>query len=205
MVNDSLRKHNNSVSEKTIFNILAKTKKDAQEWLKNLSVGKDDYIDEYRQRIMELNEQRRELWEVVRKYENQPFVQIAAHKEIHALTISIMQLYQTVPLILNNNNNTNNNQFDPICEGTTSLYPEVGARTSFVTASFSFIASSNLLLGYSWRSLLILVPSIFSVYSKQGVFSNFPCDFKFLTGVFTKRIGSEVPHRYDPRIMIWDG
>ena len=43
----------------------------------NLSVGKDDYIDEYRQRIMELNEQRRDLWEVVRKYESQPFVQIA--------------------------------------------------------------------------------------------------------------------------------
>ena len=78
VVNDNLRKYNNSISEKAIFNILAKTKKDAQEWLKNLSVGKDDYIDEYRQRIMELNEQRRDLWELVRKYENQnqPFVQI---------------------------------------------------------------------------------------------------------------------------------
>jgi hypothetical protein len=45
---------------------------------------------------MELNEQRRDLWEVVRKYENQnqPFVQIAAHKEIHALTKSILQLYE---------------------------------------------------------------------------------------------------------------
>ena len=54
---------------------------------------------------MELNEQRRDLWEVVRKYENQPFVQIAAHKEIHALTKSILQLYETLPLVLNNSNN----------------------------------------------------------------------------------------------------
>lgn len=46
--------------------------------------------DEYRQRIMELNEQRKDLWEVVRKYEHQPFVQIAAHKELHALTKSIL-------------------------------------------------------------------------------------------------------------------
>ena len=37
--------------------------------------GKDAYVDEYRQRIMELNEQRRDLWEPVRKYENQSFVQ----------------------------------------------------------------------------------------------------------------------------------
>ena len=59
---------------------------------KNVSVGKDDYIDEYRQGIMELNEQRGDSWEAVRKYENQPFVQIAAHKEIHALTKSILQL-----------------------------------------------------------------------------------------------------------------
>ena len=45
---------------------------------------------------MELNEQRRDLWELVRKYynQNQPFVQIAAHKEIHALTNSILQLYE---------------------------------------------------------------------------------------------------------------
>jgi replicative DNA helicase len=83
VVNDNLKKYNNSISEKAIFNILAKTKKDAQEWLRNLSVGKDNYIDEYRQRIIELNEQRRDLLEVVRKYDNQPFVQIAAHKEMY--------------------------------------------------------------------------------------------------------------------------
>ena len=126
VVNDNLRKYNNSISEKAIFNILAKTKKDAQEWLKNLSVGKDDYIDEYRQRIMELNEQRRDLWEVVRKYESQPFVQIAAHKEIHALTKSILQLYETLPLIVSNNNN-NNILSDPVYEDTTSLFPELSA------------------------------------------------------------------------------
>lgn len=109
-----------------LFNILAKTKKDAQNWLKHLSVGKDDYIDEYRQRIMELNEQRRDLWEVVRKYDNQPFVQIAAHKEIHALTKSISQLYQKLPLILSNNNNSRNDKLvDIIYEDTTGLYPEM--------------------------------------------------------------------------------
>src|SRR5215510_13722998 len=77
------------------------------------------------ERIMELNEQRRDLWEVIRKYENQPFVQIAAHKEIHALTKSIMQLYQTLPLILKNNNNNTNALSGLIYEDTTSLYPEV--------------------------------------------------------------------------------
>jgi hypothetical protein len=86
VVNDNLRKYNNTLSENGLLNIIQKTKDEAQEWLKNLSVGKDDYVDEYRQRIMELNEQRRDLWEVVRRYENLPFVQIAAHKEIHALT-----------------------------------------------------------------------------------------------------------------------
>jgi hypothetical protein len=125
VVNDNLRKYNNALSEKGLLNIIQKTKDDAQEWLKNLSVGKDDYIDEYRQRIMELNEQRRDIWEMVRKYENQPFVQIAAHKEIHALTKSIMQLYQTLTLILNNNNNNSDTLSNIIYEDTTSLYPEM--------------------------------------------------------------------------------
>jgi hypothetical protein len=75
---------------------------------------------------MELNEQRRDLWELIRIYENQPFVQISAHKEIHALTKSILQLYETLPLILNNNNN-NNTLSDPIYEDTTSLFPELSA------------------------------------------------------------------------------
>ena len=73
---------------------------------------------------MELNEQRRDLWEVVRKYDNQPFVQIAAHKEIHALTKSIVQLCGTLPLILSNHNSTNT-QFDPVYEDTTTIFPEV--------------------------------------------------------------------------------
>ena len=80
-----------------------------------------------KQRIEELNEQRRDLWEVVRKYDNQPFAQIAAHKEIHALTKSIMQLYETLPLILNNSNNNNNTNTlsGLVFEDTTNLYPEV--------------------------------------------------------------------------------
>lgn len=58
---------------------------------------------------MELNKQRRDLWEVVRKTENQPFVQIAARKEIHALTKPILHLYETLPLLLTKNSRTNNN------------------------------------------------------------------------------------------------
>ena len=92
VVNDNLRKYNNALSDKGLLNIIQKTKDDAQEWLRNLLMGKDAYVDEFRQRIMELNEQRRDLWEMVRKYENQPFVQIAAHKEIHALTKFITKI-----------------------------------------------------------------------------------------------------------------
>ena len=91
-------------------------------------MGKDAYVDEYRQRIMELNEQRRDLWELVRKYENQPFVQISAHKEIHALTKSILQLYETLPLLVTNSNIPNGDIFsDSIYEDTTGKYPDLSA------------------------------------------------------------------------------
>ena len=128
VVNDNLRKYNNSLSEKGLLNILQKTKDDAQEWLRNLSVGKDAYVDEYRQRIAELNEQRRDLWELVRRYENQPFVQISAHKEIHALTKSILQLYETLPLLVTKSNIPNGDIFsDSIYEDTTGKYPDLSA------------------------------------------------------------------------------
>ena len=127
-VNDNLRKYNNALSDKGLLNIIQKTKDDAQEWLRNLSTGKDAYVDEYRQRIMELNEQRRDLWEIVRKYENQPFVQISAHKEIHSLTKSILELYETLPLLVTNSNISNSDKFsDPIYEDTTGKYPDLSA------------------------------------------------------------------------------
>lgn len=77
---------------------------------------------------MELNEQRRDLWEIVRRYENQPFVQISAHKEIHALTKSLLQLYETLPIILTNSNIPHGDKFcDSIYEDTTSKYPDLSA------------------------------------------------------------------------------
>jgi hypothetical protein len=45
----------NTMSQKDLHNIIQKTKEDAEEWLRNLSMAKDVYVDEYRQRIMELN------------------------------------------------------------------------------------------------------------------------------------------------------
>ncbi|MGA9845128.1 MAG: hypothetical protein WBQ25_22720 [Nitrososphaeraceae archaeon] len=126
-----MRKHNNTLSDKGLLNIIQKTKDDVQ-WLRNLSMGKDAYVDEYRQRIMELNEKRRDLWELVRKYENQPFVQISAHKEIHALTRSILQLYETLPLLLTNSNIPNgyifsDSIYEDIYEDTTGKYPDLSA------------------------------------------------------------------------------
>lgn len=56
VVNDNLKKYNNSLSEKGLLHILQATKEEARGWLRNLSAGKDAYIDEYRQRIMDLNE-----------------------------------------------------------------------------------------------------------------------------------------------------
>ena len=68
------------------------------------------------------------MWEVVRKYENQPFVQISAHKEIHALTKSILQLYETLPLLVTNSNIPNGDIFcDSIYEDTTSKYSDLSA------------------------------------------------------------------------------
>ena len=76
-------------------------------------------------RRLELNEQHRELLEVVRRFENQPFVQVASHKEIHTLTKSILQLYETLPLILNNKiNNSSITLSYTIYEDTTGLFPE---------------------------------------------------------------------------------
>jgi hypothetical protein len=72
---------------------------------------------------MELKEQRRDLSELVRRYEDQPFVQISTHREIHALTKSILELYQMLPLMVNNGNTFYESDY----EDTTGKFPELAA------------------------------------------------------------------------------
>ena len=46
------------------------------------------------------------------------------HKEIHAITKSIKQLYETLQVIINNKDNTSNAFSDLIDEDMTSIFPE---------------------------------------------------------------------------------
>ena len=58
------------------------------------------------------------------KFFRNPYNEI---RSLTALTKSILQLYETLPLILNNNNN-NDRLSDLIFEDTTSLFPEVSVK-----------------------------------------------------------------------------
>jgi hypothetical protein len=55
---------------------------------------------------------------------NQPFVQIAARKEIHALTKSILRLYETLPLLLTNSNKHNEDKFSDSNYEAAGPFPE---------------------------------------------------------------------------------
>lgn len=58
---------------------------------------------------------------------NQPFVQIAACREIHALAKSNLQLYETLPILLTNSNTHNEDKFSDSTYETASPSPEICA------------------------------------------------------------------------------
>ena len=122
-------KHNNTLSEKGLLNIIQKTKDDAQEWLGNLSMGKDAYVDEYRQRIYGIKMNSEETYgklseniKISHLFKSQPI------RKFILLRNLFYSLYETLPLLVTNSNiPTGDILSDPIYEDTTGKYPDLSA------------------------------------------------------------------------------
>lgn len=128
VVNDHLHQYNDSVSDKYIINVLERSKDESYKWFQNLTKGKNDYIDEFKQRITELHTQRKDLYEYIEQQkEGRPDLVLGAYREIHNLTKSIIELYKMMPLLQTGRASESLNKVGSEFEDTTVKYADLSA------------------------------------------------------------------------------
>ena len=88
----------------TIAHIRSSLKRESKKEFDRLRQDRFEYQYQFMQRIIEIENLQRKLWQIYNENSenkpNQPLIQLNCLKELHALTISLANLYDLAPIIV---------------------------------------------------------------------------------------------------------
>ena len=92
---------NKMISERTLYDLRQSIKKDSYEWYRSMREGQHNYIHEFKERIDEILALQQKHHEIIDKNELNPQIQRTSLAELHRLTITLSNLYDVAPTIIN--------------------------------------------------------------------------------------------------------
>ena len=92
---------NKMISERTLYDLRQSIKKDSYEWYRSMREGQHNYIHEFKERINEILALQQKHHEIIDKNEHNPQIQQTSLTELHRLTITLSNLYDVAPTIIN--------------------------------------------------------------------------------------------------------
>ena len=92
---------NKMISERTLYDLRQSIKKDSYEWYRSMREGQHNYIHEFKERINEILALQQKHHEIIDKNEHNPQIQQTSLAELHRLTITLSNLYDVAPTIIN--------------------------------------------------------------------------------------------------------
>ena len=84
-----------------LYNIRQEIKKDSYQWYSKLRAGEYEYIHEYKERIDEILSLQQKHHEIIKSNEHNPQIQQTSLAELHKLNITLSNLYDVAPTIIN--------------------------------------------------------------------------------------------------------
>ena len=96
------RQTGKTITTKQIYNIRQQIKKDSFEWYRNLQQGKYEYLHEFKERINEIVWLQKKHNQIINNNQHNPSIQQTSLAESHRLTITLSNLYDVAPTIINN-------------------------------------------------------------------------------------------------------
>jgi hypothetical protein len=88
------------VSKDYFNHVRASLKRDVEKDLKHMQKDRFAYIQIYFDRVEEVKYIQRKLWQIVNQNEDKPNLQISCLSELHQLTVSLANLYDILPAIV---------------------------------------------------------------------------------------------------------
>jgi len=93
-----------AVSRMTLWNVRQRLKRESFKWYSQLRQGEYEYLHEYKERINEIVELQRQHHEIILRNQSNPSIIQSSLAELHKLTITLSNLYDVAPSIVNNGN-----------------------------------------------------------------------------------------------------
>lgn len=90
-----------TITRKEIWNIRERIKRDSFHWYKTMRDGEYEYVHEFKERINEILFLQKKHHEIVIRNEHNPQVQQNSLAELHRLSITLSNLYDVAPTIIN--------------------------------------------------------------------------------------------------------
>jgi hypothetical protein len=95
------RQTNNTMSRSGLYHIKQQIKKESYDWFKQIREGQYEYIHEFRERIDEILELQKRHYEIIDNVQESTPVKQASLAELHRLSITLSNLYDVAPSIVN--------------------------------------------------------------------------------------------------------
>jgi uncharacterized protein YpbB len=80
-------------------------KRESYDWYRTMREGQYEYLHEFKERINEIMDLQRQHHEIIENNKHNPSIQQTSLAELHKLSITLSNLYDIAPTLINNNNN----------------------------------------------------------------------------------------------------
>lgn len=92
-----------TITTRSLRNIRKRIKRDSFKWYKALRQGEDEFIYEFKERINEIMALQRRHYQIIEDNANNPSIVQTSLAELHKLSITLSNLYDVAPAIVNTN------------------------------------------------------------------------------------------------------
>jgi hypothetical protein len=101
IINEIYNQTNKTISKVALFNIKKRIKRDSYYWYKTMREGNYEYIHEFRERVSEIMSLQKKHHEIIDSNEHNPQIQQTSLAELHRLSITLSNLFDVAPTIIN--------------------------------------------------------------------------------------------------------
>jgi protein-arginine kinase len=102
IIHEIFRQTNKTISSVALFKIRNRIKKESYHWYKTMREGQYEYLHEFKERINEIMQLQQKHHSIIAANEHDPGIQQTSLIELHKLSITLSNLYEVAPSIINN-------------------------------------------------------------------------------------------------------
>ncbi len=102
IINEVYERTKKTITEKTIYNIRQRIKKDSSHWYKTMREGQYEYIHEFKERISEIIDLQKKHHAIIDSDKEPTTVKQTSMAELHRLNITLSNYFDVAPSIVGN-------------------------------------------------------------------------------------------------------